>query len=97
MHLNGHSTERLPNTLNVSFEGRIGSEVLEALAEVAASTGSACHAGTHELSPVLKAMGVPERIGLGAVRFSLGQWTTKEEIDRVLGLFESKLLVRETA
>lgn len=97
LHLNGHPTERLPNTLNVSFEGRIGSEVLEALAEVAASTGSACHAGTHELSPVLRAMGVPERIGLGAVRFSLGQWTTKEEIDRVLGLFESKLLVRETA
>lgn len=91
LHLNGHPTERLPNTLNVSFEGRIGREVLDALGDVAASTGSACHEGTHELSPVLKAMGVPERIGLGAVRFSLGRWTTHEEIQRVLTLFRTKL------
>jgi cysteine desulfurase len=95
LHLNGHPAERLPNTLNVSFEGRIGGEVLDALGEVAASTGSACHAGSHELSPVLKSMGVPERIGLGAVRFSLGRETTAEEIERVLRLFECRLLRRE--
>jgi cysteine desulfurase len=89
LHLNGHPTERLPNTLNVSFAGRIGSEVLDALDGVAASTGSACHSGRHELSPVLKAMGVPEAIGLGAVRFSLGRWTTTEELDRVLGQLPS--------
>lgn len=96
LHLNGHPTERLPNTLNVSFEGRIGSEVLDSLGAVAASTGSACHAGSHELSPVLKAMAVPEQIGLGAVRFSLGRETTAEEIERVLRLFESRLLGRKT-
>ncbi|HEV2247314.1 MAG TPA: cysteine desulfurase family protein [Terriglobia bacterium] len=89
LHLSGHSTERLPNTLNVSFAGRIGSEVLDALEGVAASTGSACHSGRRELSPVLKAMGVPESIGLGAVRFSLGRWTTTEELDRVLALLQS--------
>jgi cysteine desulfurase len=94
LHLNGHPTSRLPNTLNVSFEGRIGGEVLDALGEVAASTGSACHAGSHELSPVLKAMNVPERIGLGAVRFSLGQGTTRSEIDRVLELFQTNVLRR---
>lgn len=88
LHLNGHPTRRLPNTLNVSFAGRIGSEVLTALDGVAASTGSACHSGRHELSPVLKAMGVPEAIGLGAVRFSLGRWTTTEELDHVLGLLD---------
>ena len=88
LHLNGHPTERLPNTLNVSFAGRIGSEVLETLDGVAASTGSACHSGRHELSPVLQAMGVPEVIGLGAMRFSLGRWTTIEELDCVLGLFK---------
>ncbi len=92
LHLNGHPTERLPNTLNVSFAGRIGSEVLEALDGVAASTGSACHSGRHELSPVLKAMGVSEAIGLGAVRFSLGRWTTTEELDHVLGLLRSLML-----
>ncbi|HXP60989.1 MAG TPA: cysteine desulfurase family protein [Dongiaceae bacterium] len=90
--LNGHPTMRLPNTLNVSFAGRVGSELLEALDGVAASTGSACHSGRHELSPVLKAMGVPEAIGLGAVRFSLGRWTTTEEIDRVLALFQTQVL-----
>lgn len=95
LRLNGHPTERLPNTLNVSFAGRIGSEVLEALDGVAASTGSACHSGRRELSPVLKAMDVPESIGLGAVRFSLGRWTTTEELDYVLSLFGSRILPRK--
>ncbi len=94
LHLNGHPTERLPNTLNVSFAGRIGGEILEAVDDVAASTGSACHSGERQISPVLKAMGVPESIGLGAVRFSLGRWTTTEELDRVLALFESQVLRR---
>ncbi len=95
LYLNGHPKERLPNTLNVSFAGHVGSEVLEALEGVAASTGSACHSGRHELSPVLKAMGVPEAIGLGAVRFSVGRWTTTEEIDSVLALFPSRVLKRK--
>ena len=95
LHLNGHPTQRLPNTLNVSFAGRMGSEVLDALEGVAASTGSACHSGRHELSPVLKAMGVPESIGLGAVRFSLGRWTTTKELDHVLALLQSPVWRRE--
>lgn len=95
LHLNGHPTERLPNTLNVSFAGRIGSEVLEALNGVAASTGSACHSGRREVSPVLQAMRVPENIALGAVRFSLGRDTTTEELDHVLGLFRSRVLPPE--
>jgi cysteine desulfurase len=96
MQLNGHPTERLPNTLNVGFAGHIGSDVLEALESVAASTGSACHSGQREVSPVLKAMGVPEAIGLGAVRFSLGRWTTSEELDYVLGRFRSNVLTRKS-
>ena len=82
--LNGHPVSRLPNTLNVSFVGRIGTEVLAGLEGVAASTGSACHAGRIELSPVLAAMQVPEHAGMGAVRFSLGRATTGEEIDSVV-------------
>lgn len=82
--LNGHAEHRLPNTLNVSFVGRIGAEVLACLKGVAASTGSACHAGRAELSPVLAAMGVSEHVGMGAVRFSLGRDTTWEEIDWVI-------------
>jgi cysteine desulfurase len=91
LHLNGHPTERLPNTLNVSFEGRAGGQVLDALGNVAASTGSACHADCAELSPVLKAIGVPESIGMGAVRFSLGKETTAGEIDRVIEQCKNRL------
>ena len=81
--LNGHPEHRLPNTLNVSFVRRVGADVLAALDGVAASTGSACHAGRIELSPVLAAMGVSPEIGMGAVRFSLGRPTTQEDIDEV--------------
>ena len=81
--LNGHPEYRLPNTLNVSFINSIGAEILRELDGVAASTGSACHAGRIELSPVLEAMGVTPEIGMGAIRFSLGRGTTREEIDEV--------------
>jgi len=84
--LNGHPTERLPNTLNVSFIGRAGSEILARMENVAASTGSACHSGSAELSPVLKAMKVPSQIGMGAIRFSLGRTTTREEIESTVAL-----------
>jgi len=82
--LNGHPTNRLPNTLNVSFPGRVGMEILHRLDGVAASTGSACHSGAVELSPVLKAMRVPPATGMGAIRFSLGRTTTEEEIEAVV-------------
>ncbi len=82
--LNGHPAERLPNTLNVSFTGKIGQDILAGMPGLAASTGSACHAGTVELSPVLRAMQVDEYVGKGAIRFSLGRYTTKEEIDIAL-------------
>ena len=82
--LNGHPIERLPNTLNVSFVAQVGAEILGRLPGVAASTGSACHAGSVELSPVLRAMGVAPEIGMGAIRFSLGRTTTREEIEAVV-------------
>jgi len=84
--LNGHPSRRLPNTLHVSFLGQSGSDLLAVLPELAASTGSACHAGLVEVSPVLRAMGVSHEVGLGAVRFSLGRTTTRDEIDRTLNL-----------
>ncbi len=78
--LNGHPEHRLPNTLNVSFPGLVGPEILARIPELAASTGSACHAGTVELSPVLKAMGVEPHVGMGAIRLSLGRPTTEDDI-----------------
>jgi len=84
--LNGHREERLPNTLNVSFVGKMGAEILAQVRSVAASTGSACHSGAVELSPVLKAMNVPPVIGMGAIRFTLGRTTTREDIDQTMSL-----------
>ena len=82
--LNGHPELRLPNTLNVSFVGRVGADILARMPDIAASTGSACHADEITLSPVLKAMGVPPEMGMGAIRFSLGRATTQEEVEEVV-------------
>lgn len=79
--LNGHPEHRLPNTLNVSFPGHRGYELLAQRPNIAASTGSACHAGSTQISPVLEAMDIEHDVGLGAVRFSLGRSTTANEIE----------------
>jgi len=84
--VNGAGAERLPNTSSLNFVGRVGADVLAALPGVAASTGSACHAGSVELSSVLAAMGVPAQEGMGAVRFSLGRTTTWEELESVVSM-----------
>jgi cysteine desulfurase len=84
--LNGHPEQRLPNTLHVNFRGVIGAELLEKMPALAASTGSACHAGVVSLSSVLEAMHIPPELGMGAVRFSLGRCTTRQEIEQAVGL-----------
>ncbi|MBI4703047.1 MAG: cysteine desulfurase [Deltaproteobacteria bacterium] len=86
--LNGHPTQRLPNTLNVSFPGARGSAVLAAAPAIAASTGSACHEGGETPSAVLTAMGLASATALGAVRLSLGRSTTGEHIDQAATALE---------
>ena len=82
VHLNGHVTERLPNTLNIRVDGVIGEDVLATTPEIASSTGSACHEGSTDPSPVLMAMGFSRERALGAMRLTLGRWSTEEEIER---------------
>jgi cysteine desulfurase len=82
LRLNGHATERLPNTLNVSVLGASGDALLAATPEIAASTGSACHAGETTPSAALLAMGLPPDVALGAIRLSLGRYTTTADVDR---------------
>jgi cysteine desulfurase len=84
--LNGHPEHRLPNTLNANFVGHIGSELLQKVPQVAASTGSACHEGHVTVSPVLCAMGIDPNISRGALRLTVGRFTTEEEIDRAAEL-----------
>jgi len=59
---------------------------LEKMPALAASTGSACHAGEISLSSVLEAMHIPPELGMGAVRFSLGRYTTRQEIEQAVAL-----------
>jgi cysteine desulfurase len=82
--LNGDTTRRLANTLNVSFAGLSSETILMALdlEGLCASSGSACMVGSVVASHVLLAMGLPALLASSAVRFSLGQETTEEEIDR---------------
>jgi cysteine desulfurase len=81
VQLNGHPSQRLANTLNVSIAGVIGQRLLAATPQLAASTGAACHAADPEPSGVLLAMGLPRQRALGALRLTLGRWTTQTEVD----------------
>ena len=81
VYLNGHPENRLANNLNLSFgKINIDSLILE-LRDIAFSTGSACASAKTEPSHVLKAIGVKEELLHSTLRFSLGRFTTEEEID----------------
>ena len=82
--LNGHRTQRLPNTLSLSFLGvRVDTLLAELYDVVAASAGAACHDGDQvAMSHVLRAMGIDEARALGTVRLSLGRETTLDEVDK---------------
>lgn len=86
VRLNGHPEKRLPNTLNISFTYLEGESIILNLdmEGIAVSTGSACTSGTLEPSHVLTAMGVDAVNTQGSVRFSLGRYNTKEDMDYVI-------------
>jgi cysteine desulfurase len=83
LRLNGHSDQRLPNTLHVSFPGIGGRNLLaEASDTVAASVGSACHSEQDAVSGVLAAMGFDAERAMGAVRLSVGRTTQMADVDK---------------
>ncbi len=84
--VNGHPTEVLPNTLNISFPGAEGESILLSLdlEGIQVSTGSACASGSLEPSHVLLATGVGPELAHGSIRFSLGKYTTEEEVRYVI-------------
>jgi cysteine desulfurase len=79
--LNGHSTERLPNNLNISVEGVDGEVLMTSLKRIAVSSGSACSTAEPEPSHVLRAMGVSESLSRTSLRFGLSRYSTQAEID----------------
>lgn len=84
VRLNGPPERRLPNTSNLSFKGLEANAVLAELQTVAASAGAACHSDHVAVSSVLKAMRVPLEYAMGAIRFSVGRFTTEQEIDKAV-------------
>lgn len=89
--LNGHPTMRLPNNVNISVAFVEGESMLLNLdlEGICASTGSACSSSSLEASHILLAMGLSHEQAHGSLRFSLGRWTTEEDIERVLDVLPS--------
>jgi len=89
--LNGHPTQRLPNTVNISFRFVEGEAMLLNLdmMGIACSSGSACTSGSLEASPILLAMGADPTDAQGALRFSLGRGNTDEDIDYAVDAIET--------
>jgi cysteine desulfurase NifS len=82
--LNGHPELRLPNTLNISFPGIEANTLLNQieLKGIAASAGAACHTGSVKASQVLQAIKLNTKFAMGTIRFSVGKYTTEEEINK---------------
>ncbi|RLU03479.1 MAG: IscS subfamily cysteine desulfurase [Ketobacter sp.] len=81
VHLNGHPEQRVCGILNVAFAGVDGETLLMALGDLAVSSGSACNSATVAPSYVVKSLGIDDDLALASVRFSLGRFTTEQEID----------------
>ena len=82
--LNGHTEKRLPGLLNVSFSYIEGESLMMGIEDIAVSSGSACTSASLEPSYVLRALGVGDESAHSSIRFSLGRFTTKQEIDTVI-------------
>ena len=85
--INGSRTSRLPHVANLSFPGVDGATLLNSLDDIAVSSGSACSSASMQASHVLRAMGLSEELAHTSLRFSLGRFTTTEEIDQVIEKF----------
>jgi cysteine desulfurase len=90
--VHGARAERLPNTCNGHFPGVRGAALLEALPDLAFTTGSACHSGEEMPSAILTAMGIAREDALGAIRISIGRGTTDADVERA-----ARLLLRAAA
>ena len=86
IHINGHESDCLPGTLNVSFRGAEGEAIMLYLDldGIAVSTGSACASGSLDPSHVLLATGVDAELAHGSIRFSIGHFNSEDDIDYVL-------------
>lgn len=86
IHINGTMEKRLPGNINISFEGQDATELLYKLDEmgICASGGSACSSGDNNPSHVLTAIGLPSELAKGAIRFTFGDFNTKDDVDYLI-------------
>jgi len=92
VRLNGDLAQSAPNILNISFAGVDGESLIMALKDLALSSGSACTSASMEPSYVLRAIGLDEALAHSSLRFSLGRFTTEEEIDYAVALVQKVVL-----
>jgi cysteine desulfurase len=91
VHFNGHPQRRIPHVLNVSFEGVEGESLIFGMPGLAVSTGSACNSATQEPSYVLRALGRSDALAQGSVRFSLGKFSTSEDVEYALQVVSTEV------
>ncbi len=91
VHVNGDMTHRVPHNLNLSFNFVEGESLIMAVKDVAVSSGSACTSASLEPSYVLRALGRSDELAHSSIRFSIGRFTTVEEVDYVIELLHSKI------
>ncbi|MDB5774435.1 MAG: IscS subfamily cysteine desulfurase [Herbaspirillum sp.] len=91
VYINGDMTHRVPHNLNVSFNYVEGESLLMAIKEIAVSSGSACTSASLEPSYVLRALGRSDELAHSSIRFTIGRFTTEEEIDFTINLLKSKV------
>ena len=89
LRIHARKVERLPNTLSVSFPRISGDDLLRKVPEICAATVSASHSGTASISPTLSAIGLSTQEAQGTIRFSVGWYTTEEEVDRAANLLRA--------
>ncbi|PSB92075.1 IscS subfamily cysteine desulfurase [Candidatus Pandoraea novymonadis] len=92
VYVNGDMEKRVPHNLNISFNFVEGESLIMAIKDVAVSSGSACTSASLEPSYVLRALGRNDELAHSSIRFTVGRFTTEEEVNYVVDLFKSKIL-----